>query len=392
MSPVRRPALAHAGTRFGRDQRGGGFVEYGLVLVAIMIVVSGGFRMLGTKVDCTVSNAFGGSAGGTCGGATAVVATAGGATSPGAATVGAGGGGAPGAASPTSGSFSAFAAGGGAGGGTATGNLASAGSLGLGSGGPGGASSSGDVASGSGSKPSDATLADLSANVYHGVGPTDGFTRVSDSQLAAAGISSASLNDTSSGFTAAVYTDGQGNYVVAFAGTDDGHDVVTDVKQALGFNTAQYNEAAALAKKAKLAYGDNLVFTGHSLGGSLAATAALASNGPAVTFNAVGVSDNTIRGLGLDPAAARAQAANGQIRSYHVDGEIASSTANASKLLTSEAIGREITLRDPHPLSWAQKLIPGAKLYHSAQNHRMPNVLASIHEYPPWTPGALATR
>jgi Lipase (class 3) len=89
------------------------------------------------------------------------------------------------------------------------------------------------------------------------------------------------LEDEDSGFRAGIYSDGQGHYVVGFAGTNpedlDG-DVATDGLQAKGWFTRQYELAAVLARQVQDIAGDGKVtFTGHSLGGGLAAEAALAT-------------------------------------------------------------------------------------------------------------------
>jgi hypothetical protein len=109
-----------------------------------------------------------------------------------------------------------------------------------------------------------------------------------------------------------------GQFVVAFAGTDPTQlgDLGTDARQGLGFNSGQFEQAQSLAQKVKASVGDNVVFTGHSLGGGLASHAALSTGGTAVTFNSSGLNDNTIRRAGLDPDDAREAAENGQIRAF----------------------------------------------------------------------------
>src|SRR3546814_20059195 len=87
--------------------------------------------------------------------------------------------------------------------------------------------------------------------------------------------------------------------------------------------TQQYNPAVELAKEAEVAFGDgNVVFAGHSLGGGLASAAALSVDASAVTFNAAGLSNETLRDLGLNPNAARSELADsGQVRRYVVNGD-----------------------------------------------------------------------
>ena len=133
---------------------------------------------------------------------------------------------------------------------------------------------------------------------------------------------------TSEGFDAAIYQNEQGQYVVAYRGTDDwapgqGGDLDDNLGQGLGFESGQYQDAIALAKTAEQVFGDgNVVFTGHSLGGGLASAGALATGAPGVTFNAAGLSDQTLEALGFNPNAVRGQAADdGQVRRYIVNGD-----------------------------------------------------------------------
>lgn len=107
-----------------------------------------------------------------------------------------------------------------------------------------------------------------------------------------------------------------------------------------------------LAQQADVAFGDNLVITGHSLGGGLAATAAFAVDRAAVTFNASGVNDHTIERLGLDPATAKANADDGQIRGYNISGEVLTGLQEdviGIRGLMPDAPGHEINLSDPAP-------------------------------------------
>ncbi|QWF17372.1 Mbeg1-like protein [Lysobacter capsici] len=178
-----------------------------------------------------------------------------------------------------------------------------------------------------------------------------GWNRLDDAQLSAAGIDPASLENADTGFRAGIYTDGDGKYVVAFAGSNDVQDWINNARQGIGWDSKQYDQAVQLARDAQEAFGENMVITGHSLGGGLAATAALATDTAAVTFNASGVHDDTLRGLGLDPGTVKNDAENGQIRRYNVGGEILTAAQEDVPLLNGipDAPGHEITLDDPHP-------------------------------------------
>ncbi len=106
----------------------------------------------------------------------------------------------------------------------------------------------------------------------------------------------APVMDGTTGFKAQLYQDTTTKkYVLAFAGTDDRPDVVNDVQQATIFRAAQYDQAIRLAEQLKRVHGYNLSFTGHSLGGGLAAAAAMATQLQATTFNPAGVNPDTLR-------------------------------------------------------------------------------------------------
>lgn len=180
----------------------------------------------------------------------------------------------------------------------------------------------------------DVYLATRSAPVGQGQ-----WSRVSDAELAAAGIT-APLSSATSGFQAAVYSDGDGRYVLAFAGTDfsSTQDWLTNAGQGLGFDTAQYSDAMALAQEVSTAWPGQTVITGHSLGGGLASAASLASGSPAVTFNAAGLSDATLSSLGFNPNGAREDAAGGHVRRYSVQNDVLTGLQN-SPMPLPEAVG-----------------------------------------------------
>jgi len=91
-----------------------------------------------------------------------------------------------------------------------------------------------------------------------------------------------------SGFRAAIFQRENSNeYVLAFAGTDFTSlaDLRTDIRQALGFDTKQYQQAAEVALKFQREYGNNgakLTLAGHSLGGGEAILGSAVTGLPAV--------------------------------------------------------------------------------------------------------------
>ena len=172
---------------------------------------------------------------------------------------------------------------------------------------------------------SDLDMAILSAAVYDNDKMEVGkWARVFDPGVTFGpnGVRPTTRIDPVSGFKAAVFSDGE-NYVLAFAGSErHAGDWLTNLGQGIGLDTTQYGQAASFAKDCKIAFGDKLTMTGHSLGGGLAAIGAAVSNCPAVTFNPAGVHDKTLTRLGVDPTAFREVAEQGLVRKYVVRGEI----------------------------------------------------------------------
>ncbi len=139
--------------------------------------------------------------------------------------------------------------------------------------------------------------------------------------------------------------------------------------------------------------------TGHSLGGGLAATAAAATGRAAVTFNAAGVNDATLRRYGLDPARVKAQAEAGQMRRYNISGEALTAAQEDVPGLAEhlpDALGHEITLRDPappqaprftwNPVEMARRLAQYAKekVERPIQLHLGDSLLQALRQQHPW--------
>lgn len=95
------------------------------------------------------------------------------------------------------------------------------------------------------------------------------------------------------GFDAAVFRNpSTGEIVVAFSGSREAEDWLQDSQNAGAMSTSQGAQAIALAQSVVAANpGATVSFTGHSLGGSLAAIASIATGGDAITFNAAGVGE-----------------------------------------------------------------------------------------------------
>ncbi|MDL5368203.1 DUF2974 domain-containing protein [Xanthomonas sp. NCPPB 2654] len=206
----------------------------------------------------------------------------------------------------------------------------------------------------------------------------DGWTRMDDAAVQRAGIDPSMLHDAKSGFDAALYRNDQGNVVLAFCGTDEGKDWKHNLGQGLGFADAQYASAIQLGSQARQAFGQDLMISGHSLGGGLAAASAMVNDVPAVTYNAAGVNDRTLEREGLDASAAKDYAADGLIRGYHVKNELLTHLQEDSiplKWAMPDAAGHQIQLPDPDPLSFGQRLIPGMMLKHRLDLHGIDSVI-----------------
>lgn len=245
-----------------------------------------------------------------------------------------------------------------------------------------------DEVRGTAPKDVDITLAHLARDVYTSDDrQRDGaaqFRPLTDEQFRQVGIDPALRSNNASGFDADIYGDGQGRYVLAFRGTDAGKDWGTNLGQGLGFETAQYNQAIMLSRQAKVAFGDELVITGHSLGGGLAAVGAAVTDTPAVTFNAAGVKDKTLERVGLDASAVKEEATHGQIRRYAVDNEILTGLQErniATRYLMPDAMGHKIELPDPDPQGFWQRVNPIQSVKHSVQMHSMDSVITAQEKF-----------
>jgi hypothetical protein len=106
------------------------------------------------------------------------------------------------------------------------------------------------------------------------------------------------ITDSETGFQAALYVNKEGHRVLAFAGTNEAIDWENNFSQGFGLGAAQYDQAIAWAQTLNADH-----FVGHSLGGGLAAAAAIMTSGTATTFNAAAVHPNTVSGLTSAPGA-----------------------------------------------------------------------------------------
>ena len=148
-----------------------------------------------------------------------------------------------------------------------------------------------------GERPTEEEAARISAHVYG----TEKVTLTGGWHLSKLNktISNITLRDKKSGFKSAIYErtyKGKTEYVYATAGTDftEMNDWENNIKQIIG-KSEQYDISMRNAKKISQAIGNSeLTFTGHSLGGGLAAANAYKTGRSAMTFNAAWVSPFTI--------------------------------------------------------------------------------------------------
>lgn len=235
----------------------------------------------------------------------------------------------------------------------------------------------------------DATVTDpTTGEVYH---------PLSDDELANLGIPPELLQDDETGFIAGVYmardengnpildANGQPKLVVVFGGTTvgpggAGPDVVED---GIGGVVPSEQAMAAMRLAEHLqsqAYGDAITYTGHSLGGRLAAVASMTTGNPAVTYNAAGVSDPMIAYIagvrGITPEQLMAEMEGGTVRGYQ--------TSDDPLTLAQEHIpGLSGTM---HDAPGTQHPIPGAS-GSILEGHFMDNVLESMqNQYPGFKP------
>ena len=121
------------------------------------------------------------------------------------------------------------------------------------------------------------------------------------------------LDDGRSDFRARVYVGEDGRTVVAYRGSLSKEDWKNDVQQGAGFHSDYYDRAIDIGQRIARS-GQDVTFTGHSLGGGLASASAVASGRQADTFNAAGITSGTIA-----QAKAANVAAGGGGKAGHVD-------------------------------------------------------------------------
>jgi len=175
---------------------------------------------------------------------------------------------------------------------------------------------------------------------------------------------------------------GEMEYVYATAGSDQLKDFTdVNIPQALGIeSTEQYRISTDNAKKISENLGGNkLTFTGHSLGGGLAAANAKATGSDAYTFNASAVHPNTIQDLKLFH--------NAKIDAFVVEGEIVDESQRILLTLTANGtkhkLNAEYDFLSPTVLAFIPPLTAveaniAYNLYQRTMNHLMGAVITKM--------------
>lgn len=168
------------------------------------------------------------------------------------------------------------------------------------------------------------------------------WSRLSGIQRQQLGLGSATFSDSHSGLRAGLFENSDtGAFALAFAGTYDLRDLEPSIEQLMGARSPQFDDAVKLTQRVERTLGSNLTLTGHSLGGALAAVGALATHTHAITFNAEGLSGNTISRYRLDMSEA-----NSLITNYHTALDPLTIFQDITPL--PDAVGRQATLPGFH--------------------------------------------
>lgn len=125
--------------------------------------------------------------------------------------------------------------------------------------------------------------------------------------------------------------------IVAFSGSDELVDWGNNLGQGAGLPTPQYGEAVAFANKWKQREGDNVILTGHSLGGGLASYASIKTDLHATAINSAPLA---LDHLGLNPFDAL------RITQYYVPGEALSVVNKLNPLDVRPGFGIEVQGKD----------------------------------------------
>jgi hypothetical protein len=215
----------------------------------------------------------------------------------------------------------------------------------------------------------------------------EGWHEMPPDELVALGIDPALLEDKRTGFHAVLFQEPNGSYVIAFRGTElsSAKDDLSYLRGESGVSPQEQDaiRLGATVQTALAKRGATLEMTGHSLGGALAAVAAIATGTHATTFNAAGVADGAIQaaeaakvssGLGFPANSPKELVTNIQVL-----GDPVSNAQHILHLLLreSEAVGTQLTVPyvggslspiDPHSSDQVVK-----SLQNAVEKNQMPS-------------------
>ncbi len=178
------------------------------------------------------------------------------------------------------------------------------------------------IVSNSGSDDDKTTDMEIARLGYSRVDPHDAET------LARYGLTPDMLSDQDNGFGAHLYLDRDGKPIIVFDGTDFNNpkDVAECGIGGVTVSPHTQNVMEVVRALESSGYADEAIYTGHSLGGRLAAEAGMASGNGAVIFNAAGVSEASINYIasqrGMTPESLRTEMDAGSVRSYRNDNDV----------------------------------------------------------------------
>jgi Ca2+-binding RTX toxin-like protein len=166
------------------------------------------------------------------------------------------------------------------------------------------------------------------------------------------------------------FTQGPGQFILAFRGTESLDDWIANFKQGIGIPTDYYDTAMTIGKALSRAqnFDGHLIITGHSLGGGLASAAAVVSGFKTYTFNAAGLNHDLLDDQNYPKSTDRYNAAWDFIQAYSVDIDVLTTFQRHFHIglwSPPEAIGRPIEI--PSVLF---RISPGSDL--------LPTILTSL--------------
>jgi hypothetical protein len=227
------------------------------------------------------------------------------------------------------------------------------------------------------------TMAQLVQSVYDPTQPLPaGWSQLSSAQVEQLSAINPETHPVAaaSGVHVGVFTDGAGHYVGGFAGAENQFDDAAVVVEEVGGNPPQYQMAVQVMSGLLNNFGaGNVAATGHSMGGGEAAAGALNNGTTAITFEAQGLSPGYLQSLGMDPHTTFAQAADGQVQHYFIQGEFATALQReipvVNGLPNAPGLNYALPFVTTDPVTGATSISPVGPL---EQSHNIAAVIDSL--------------